>query len=240
MSTALAHHNPVEVDTPLAVESVANMTTDELSERVREAHLACVAAQGAALLRGLEVGQLLIAAKEKIARGDWLCWLDEHCRVSNRQAQRYMNIYRRFLKEPHATRASFCGMSLREAERRVLAEPATAEPATAGRVRGRPSTDEISNLCPRRRRQVCLTVEVRSRFLRTSMNREVVELRELVRDAGSKAAQTRLLEALEQIAKDCAALREVIEQERSLRVLSGRKKRRAAVQRDIEQGAARD
>jgi Protein of unknown function (DUF3102) len=52
----------------------------------------------AATRRGLEhaiaVGALLIEAKELVAHGEWLPWLQANCRVSERSAQVYMRLAR--------------------------------------------------------------------------------------------------------------------------------------------------
>jgi Protein of unknown function (DUF3102) len=55
-------------------------------------------AANAAVHRGLEhaiaAGALLIEAKELVAHGEWLPWLQANCRVSERQARTYMRLAR--------------------------------------------------------------------------------------------------------------------------------------------------
>jgi Protein of unknown function (DUF3102) len=55
-------------------------------------------AANAATRRGLEhaiaAGLLLIEAKELVAHGEWLTWLQANCRLSERQARTYMRLAR--------------------------------------------------------------------------------------------------------------------------------------------------
>jgi hypothetical protein len=57
-----------------------------------------LAAAESATRRGLEhaiaAGALLIEAKELVAHGEWLPWLQANCRIGERQAQTYMRLAR--------------------------------------------------------------------------------------------------------------------------------------------------
>jgi len=41
----------------------------------------------------LRVGELLTQAKSLVRHGEWTQWIEENCRISSRQAQKYMQLY---------------------------------------------------------------------------------------------------------------------------------------------------
>jgi hypothetical protein len=79
-----------------------------------------LAAAEAATRRGLEhaiaAGALLIEAKELVAHGEWLDWLQANCRVSQRQAQTYMRLARNRHKLEATKNAATAHLTIAAAE----------------------------------------------------------------------------------------------------------------------------
>ena len=67
-----------------------------LAEQINLEHVAV----GQSLTEGLEharrAGELLLKAKALVSHGDWLPWLAANCTASERSAQGYMRIARRY------------------------------------------------------------------------------------------------------------------------------------------------
>jgi hypothetical protein len=73
----------------------ADVTLEQLAEAIGQAHDQCRAAFGKSLWHALECGHLLLEAKQKVPHGQWRPWLAGHCKkVTERQAQRYMQVAR--------------------------------------------------------------------------------------------------------------------------------------------------
>jgi hypothetical protein len=79
-----------------------------------------LAAAEAAIRRGLEhaiaAGLLLIEAKELVAHGEWLPWLQANCRLSARQAQTYMRLARNRHKLEATKNAATAHLTIAAAE----------------------------------------------------------------------------------------------------------------------------
>ncbi len=69
---------------------------EELAARINEEHRACEAALTAGLNHAREAGALLLEAKRQCPHGTWLLWLREHFKGSERTAQGYMRVARRW------------------------------------------------------------------------------------------------------------------------------------------------
>jgi hypothetical protein len=65
-----------------------------LAAAINMAHRQAGQALRASLEHALRVGELLIQAKAKVGYGQWLDWLRENCEVSERLAQKYMQVAR--------------------------------------------------------------------------------------------------------------------------------------------------
>lgn len=65
-----------------------------LAAEIRKAHAGVQDAEQLAAEGAIKVGHALIEAKALVKHGEWLPWLKEHCRISERTAQRYMRITR--------------------------------------------------------------------------------------------------------------------------------------------------
>jgi hypothetical protein len=74
---------------------------------------------------GLNVGRLLLQAKDGVRRGEWLTWLASNTSLSERTAQGYMQLVRRH--DPRRV----AGMGLREALTMIAAPANEPEPAAA-------------------------------------------------------------------------------------------------------------
>lgn len=103
-------------------------TTSGLSlyaDQINEHHRAVGEALKSGLLHAKAAGDLLLKAKEEVSHGGWLPWLRDHCDVSERAAQSYMRIAKRWPElESKAQRAA--DLSYRDGLR-LLASEATAD-----------------------------------------------------------------------------------------------------------------
>jgi len=95
----------------------------ELAARIRAEH----AAVGDAMKHAIVAGELLIEAKEKVARGDWLMWLKDNCRLSERTAQTYMRIARELGKLEPAKAQRVADLSVRDAVRQLASAAAMTQ-----------------------------------------------------------------------------------------------------------------
>ena len=92
-----------------------------LAERINAEHRAAERAAKSAIDHALRAGELLIEAKSAVGHGDWLPWLAENFEGSERTAQTYMRVARRWPQlEGKAQRVPDLGV--REAVR-LLSEP---------------------------------------------------------------------------------------------------------------------
>ena len=64
----------------------------DLAARIQREHELCTAAVKRGCEHAINAGRLLLEAKPRIGPGRWLPWLKEHCRVSARTAQVYMQL----------------------------------------------------------------------------------------------------------------------------------------------------
>jgi hypothetical protein len=69
---------------------------DELAERINAEHHQAENALRAGLQHAKNAGDLLIEAKKQCKHGDWLLWLKKHVRFSERVAQGYMRVSRKW------------------------------------------------------------------------------------------------------------------------------------------------
>jgi Protein of unknown function (DUF3102) len=89
-----------------------NITLDPLAVKIRAEHAAASAAARDAIGHAINAGRLLLEAKGKLKHGEWLPWLEKHCELSERQAQRYMRVAQKApaLLEANPTRVSDLSM----------------------------------------------------------------------------------------------------------------------------------
>src|SRR5262249_7618327 len=66
----------------------------DLAARIKAEHEAATAFIKQSLERAIRAGELLIEAKAKLKHGQWLPWLREHCRMSERTGSHYMRLAR--------------------------------------------------------------------------------------------------------------------------------------------------
>lgn len=69
-----------------------------LAAQIQVAHQEAVAAVRTAAERAIEAGHALLEAKSLVKHGEWLPWLKQHARISERSAQFYMKIAKLGLK----------------------------------------------------------------------------------------------------------------------------------------------
>lgn len=71
-----------------------NNRLPKLAVEIACAHESAREAASASLRHGVEAGERLIEAKALLKHGQWLPWLKEHCKVSDRTARLYMRLAR--------------------------------------------------------------------------------------------------------------------------------------------------
>jgi hypothetical protein len=69
---------------------------DDLAVQINDSHQECLTAVRGALPHARRTGTRLLEAKELVAEGGWLEWVQQHCRFSVAEAQRYMRIADRY------------------------------------------------------------------------------------------------------------------------------------------------
>jgi hypothetical protein len=70
------------------------VNVDDAAPRVRATHDGVRAAVRTSIEHALTAGDLLIEAKKCLKHGEWLPWLEEHCKLSERTAQAYIRLSR--------------------------------------------------------------------------------------------------------------------------------------------------
>ena len=109
----------VTVDAPL----------EELAAQINAAHFECEQALKAGLGHALKVGKLLVVAKQRLGHGNWLSWLKANVTFSDRTAQGYMRVAKRWT-ELEAKAQRVADLPYRQAVA-LLCAPTTEEPATS-------------------------------------------------------------------------------------------------------------
>ena len=130
-----------------------------LADKINEAHRRCEEAMTTGLQHALEVGQLLVKAKNQCEHGDWKPWVRENCKFSLRTAQAYMRVERKFRYCLAGKAQRVALLSLREALGTVAAvklpekptatvlaaqrEPPIREPDRTTSISSLPRADEV-------------------------------------------------------------------------------------------------
>jgi hypothetical protein len=89
----------------------------DLAHRIRAEHEAATAALKSGMQHGITAGSLLIEAKRQLQHGQWLPWLADHCAISERTAQAYMQVARSFGKLDQSNTQRVADLSFRDALR---------------------------------------------------------------------------------------------------------------------------
>lgn len=76
----------------IIASETCHLTLPELATAIDAAHAKVEAAARSGLAHAREAGERLIEAKRRIGHGGWLAWLAANCKVSERTAQRYMQV----------------------------------------------------------------------------------------------------------------------------------------------------
>lgn len=131
MGTKLAKRTAAELDT-LAVE-------------IREEHEACEHDAQSAVERAIRCGEMLTEAKDKVAHGEWLPWLEANFPAAKTTAQGYM----RLAQDGNAQRVAH--LPVREAlaelaEPRSDPEPPNATPPGPARPESVPDYDDAEEV----------------------------------------------------------------------------------------------
>ena len=65
----------------------------DLAKRINTQHAACVAMARDAVVGIIDVGRLLVEAKDQVRHGEWTTWVEANCDFGVRQASSYMRAY---------------------------------------------------------------------------------------------------------------------------------------------------
>jgi hypothetical protein len=91
--------------------STSNSLVD-LAARIKAEHEAVSAALKESVRHAIVAGELLIEAKGKLAHGQWLPWIQDHCTISERTAQLYMRVAKNRVEIENQIRNDDCGFDL--------------------------------------------------------------------------------------------------------------------------------
>ncbi len=72
-----------------------NEIITSIAEQINTAHAACMGSMQDSVIKAIEVGRLLLEAKASLGHGEWIPWVEVNCNFDPRQAQYYMNAYKR-------------------------------------------------------------------------------------------------------------------------------------------------
>ncbi len=70
----------------------------KLAAEINQQHEQCLDAFRTTLAHAVRTGELLLQAKSAVERGGWVPWVEANCRVSLREAQRYMKLAKEISK----------------------------------------------------------------------------------------------------------------------------------------------
>lgn len=101
--------------------TIPAVTLDALSNQINAEHEKARIAFTEGFAHALKAGHLLLEAKDRVQHGEWLPWLRENCKVSERTARLYMQVARERDRLERET-ASLADLTLEGAVRH-LAEP---------------------------------------------------------------------------------------------------------------------
>ena len=124
--------------TPVAsVTSVAQMRPADLARAINDKLSQMIASARTTLQRAIEIGELLVIAKERVGHGNFEAWVTDHCQLSYRSARRYMTLARdRTEIEAQAKMANVANLNVTTAQR-LLAPPKKGQ----GQGTERPKTE---------------------------------------------------------------------------------------------------
>lgn len=97
----------------VAPREMSTSTLTELAQRANEAATECEKASVSALQHAFDCGEALIAAKAKVAHGQWERWLRDHFLYSERHARRFMDLaaYRTRVSDSPSLREALADLS---------------------------------------------------------------------------------------------------------------------------------
>ncbi len=69
---------------------ISEMSVEQLAKSIKDKIALMLGSFKTSVERAMEIGDLLIAAKERVGHGNFEAWVTEHCAVSYRSARRYV------------------------------------------------------------------------------------------------------------------------------------------------------
>ena len=123
--------------TSVAPTAPAQMRPADLAKAINAALSQMMASARITLARAIEIGELLVIAKERVGHGNFEAWVTDHCQLSYRSARRYMTLARdRTEIEAQAKMANVANLNVTTAQR-LLAPPKKGQ----GQGTERPKTE---------------------------------------------------------------------------------------------------
>jgi hypothetical protein len=77
-----------------ALPDYSKMSPEELAKGIRDKAFSMLNNYSRSIKDAIEIGVMLIAAKERVGHGNFEAWVVEHCQTSYRSARRYMKMAR--------------------------------------------------------------------------------------------------------------------------------------------------
>jgi Protein of unknown function (DUF3102) len=125
-------------------QAVGSNSLPVLAARIREEHIGARGAIKRSVEHAMAAGDLLREAKALLKHGEWLPWLAEHCKMSERTAQLYMRVAR---NRP-AIKANpqwIADLTLNEVAK---IDPAVVQTySILGEIEGKTDSEEIKAIC---------------------------------------------------------------------------------------------
>ncbi len=85
---------------PALVRPSSNLA--ELASAINQEHQKCAQAAQTCLERARRAGELLAQAKKECGHGKWLPWVKANLKFGDRQAQKYLRVFREWENLPNA------------------------------------------------------------------------------------------------------------------------------------------
>jgi hypothetical protein len=120
---------PTQLPAPSAAPAPADMSVPDLARAINEKVAQMAISARTSLARAIEIGELLIEAKRRLAHGKFEKWRDDHCQLSPATARRCMEFAEKrpeLEKQLAAKTLNLSDLNL-TAARRLLAKPPEKE-----------------------------------------------------------------------------------------------------------------
>jgi hypothetical protein len=120
-----------------APTDLAAPSLTDLANKIKDAHQSILNAPKNVVVRAIMAGEALSAAKEIVGHGNWLKWLQENCAMSDKTAERYMNLAKSKSKllaafNERGEFESLSNLTLAAAEKLIDGPPSSPDQSASG------------------------------------------------------------------------------------------------------------